>query len=222
MLRKVLMLLSFCVLFTIGAFAQGDSDKSKANDTKTSASESSTKPAAFRPTKDQIKKGQEILIREKLWNGEATGVYGDCRPAISAYQKQNGLTQNGKFDKPTLAKMGIPLTDKQRGVESSDPKSSKSSSSSSEAKHTPPFRATDDQIKALQTKLKEAKLFAGEVNGERSEELKESIRKFQDKNGLKVTGTINAVTLEKAGVALTDKQKAAASGDKSSDKGKED
>lgn len=212
MLRKILLVLSVMVLFAVGIYAQDDAAASAKKETSASTSDAPAKPAAFRPTKDQIKKGQEILIAQKLWDGEATGIYGECRPAIKAYQKANGLEQTGKFDKPTLAKMSIPLTDKQKGIASSSGSSSSKASSSSSSSEGPkrpgPFQASKEQITALQTKLKEAKLFSGEADGERSDELKEAVKKYQDTNGLKATGGINGATLEKMGIALTDKQKA--------------
>jgi peptidoglycan hydrolase-like protein with peptidoglycan-binding domain len=228
MFKKIFLVLSVCVLFVASAWAQDEPSKSEKADksTSSSASESSSKPAAFRPTKDQIRKGQEVLIAKKLWNGEATGIYGESRPAIKEYQKQNGLDQNGKFDKATLTKMGIALTDKQKGVEShSDSKASmtKDSSSSSDGPKRPaPFQATKEQITALQEKLKGAKMFTGAADGERSDELKDAVRKYQDANGLKSTGGINAATLEKAGIALTDKQKANVAAQKAYDAGKKD
>lgn len=227
MFKKILLVLSVCIFFAVGVFAQDDSKTAK-TETKATTSESS-KPAAFRPTKDQIRKGQEILIEKKLWSGEATGVYGDCRPAIKDYQKQNGLEQTGKFDKATLTKMGIALTDKQKGGDSgSESKSTTKSSTSSKdsssegPKRPAPFQASKDQIAALQTKLKEAKLFSGAADGERSDELKEAVKKYQEANGLKSTGGINAATLEKAGIALTDKQKANVAAQKAYDEGKKD
>jgi len=223
MLKKILLVLSVVVLFAAGIYAQGDTKSTKMEETKASTSETASKPAAFRPSKDQIRKGQEILIKQKLWDGEATGVYGECRPAIKAYQKTNGLEQTGKFDRPTLAKMNIPLTDKQKGIEPSESSSKKSSTSASdEPKRPAPFQATKEQITSLQKKLKEAKLFSGEANGERSDELKESVKKYQDANGLKATGGINAATLEKMGIALTDKQKANVAAQKAYDAGKKD
>ena len=39
---------------------------------------------------------------------------------------------------------------------------------------------------------------------------RDSLKKFQETSELKVTGTLNAMTLEKMGIALTDSQKAAA------------
>ena len=74
-------------------------------------------------------------------------------------------------------------------------------------KRPAPFTANKEQITTIQTKLKAAKLFAGEANGERSDDLKEAIKKYQTDNALKSTGGINAATLEKMGIALTDKQK---------------
>jgi peptidoglycan hydrolase-like protein with peptidoglycan-binding domain len=217
MLRKVLLILSAAILFTAGIFAQ----EGPANDKKemsASTSDSATKPASFRPSKDQIKKGQEILIKQKLWDGEATGIYGECRPAIKAYQKANSLEQTGKFDKPTLAKMNIGLTDKQKGIEST---SASSDPKSDGPKRPAPFQATKDQITTLQTKLKEAKLFSGQADGERSDELKDAVKKYQDKNGLNATGGINAATLEKMGIALTDKQKANVAAQKAYSSGKD-
>lgn len=224
MLRKILLVLSAAVLFAAGVYAQEGAATTK-KETSASTSDAPAKTTAFRPTKDQIKKGQEILIKQKLWDGEATGIYGECRPAIKAYQKANGLDQNGKFDKPTLAKMNIPLTDKQKGMDSSSGASSSNSSKTSSSdtpKQTTIFRATKEQIKALQIKLKEAKLFTGEADGERSDELRAAVKKYREANGLTAGDGINAATLEKAGIALTDKQKESSTVQKKDDKGKED
>ena len=75
-------------------------------------------------------------------------------------------------------------------------------------KRPAPFTANKDQIMALQKSLKDAKMFSGDANGERSDDLKDAVKKYQEANTLKVTGGINAAVLEKAGIALTDKQKA--------------
>jgi peptidoglycan hydrolase-like protein with peptidoglycan-binding domain len=75
-------------------------------------------------------------------------------------------------------------------------------------KRGPVFRATKDQIKEAQTLLKGRSLYAGEITGKLSDDTRASLRKFQEAEGLKVTGTLNRVTLEKMNIALTDKQKA--------------
>jgi len=222
MIKKLLLLASALFIFASFASAQGSTTGTTAAATST---EKPAKPPAFRATKDQIRQGQEILVKEKLYTGEATGVYGDSRPAIKAYQKANGLEENGKFDRATLEKMGIALTDKQKQTPATSgafvapgdvagmkvKKTEKEPAAKSTAdgpKRPAPFQANKDQITALQTKLKDAKMFNGEANGERSDELKDAIKKYQEANGLKVTGGVNAATLEKMGIALTDAQKA--------------
>jgi len=75
-------------------------------------------------------------------------------------------------------------------------------------KRGPVFRATKDQIKQAQTLLKERSLYAGEVTGKLGDDTRASLRKFQEAEGLKVTGTLNRVTLEKMNITLTEKQKA--------------
>ncbi len=207
MIRKILILLSALFVFSIFAVAQAPTPTPAATKATT------TKSATFRPTKDQIKQGQTLLIKEKLWTGEATGVYGESRTAIKAYQKANGLDENGKFDRVTLDKMGIALTDSQKGIASTKPsKDTKppkttSATTTDGPKRPAPFTANKDQITALQKVLIAGKMFTGEANGDRSDALKDAVKKYQEANTLKVTGGINAAVLEKAGIALTDKQK---------------
>ena len=74
-------------------------------------------------------------------------------------------------------------------------------------KRGPIFRATKDQIKQAQTLLKGRSLYAGEVTGKLSDDTRASLRKFQEAEGLKVTGTLNRATLEKMNITLTEKQK---------------
>ena len=71
-----------------------------------------------------------------------------------------------------------------------------------------PFRANADQIKAAQKILKDGTMYSGEESGKLDDPTREGLGKYQDANALKVTKTLNAVTLEKMGIALTDAQKA--------------
>lgn len=79
---------------------------------------------------------------------------------------------------------------------------------SSNANRRPIFRANADQIKQAQAILKQRNLYAGEQTGKLDNATRTGLKEFQKAEGLKVTGTLNKVTLEKMGVALTDKQKA--------------
>jgi len=79
--------------------------------------------------------------------------------------------------------------------------------SNSNSTRKPIFRATADQIKQAQAIIKQRGFYAGEQTGKLDTETRAGLKKYQAAEGLKVTGTLNKVTLEKMGVALTEKQK---------------
>ena len=76
------------------------------------------------------------------------------------------------------------------------------------ANRAPIFRATKDQIKQAQAILKQRNFYSGEQTGKLDDATRAGLKAYQKAESLKVTGTLNKVTLEKMGVALTDKQKA--------------
>jgi peptidoglycan hydrolase-like protein with peptidoglycan-binding domain len=80
--------------------------------------------------------------------------------------------------------------------------------STTNANRRPIFRATTDQIKQAQAILKQRTFYAGEETGKLDDATRAGLKKYQEAEGLKVTGTLNKVTLEKMAIALTDKQKA--------------
>jgi peptidoglycan hydrolase-like protein with peptidoglycan-binding domain len=75
------------------------------------------------------------------------------------------------------------------------------------AKRGPIFRATKEQINQAQAILKERGFYAGEQLGKLDDATRDGLRKYQQAEGLKVTGTLNKVTLEKMNIGLTEKQK---------------
>jgi peptidoglycan hydrolase-like protein with peptidoglycan-binding domain len=75
-------------------------------------------------------------------------------------------------------------------------------------KRGPVFRATKDQIKQAQEILKRRGFYAGDSTGKLDTATRGGLKKYQEAEGLKVTGTLNAATLQKMSVVLTDKQKA--------------
>lgn len=79
-------------------------------------------------------------------------------------------------------------------------------------KRGPVFRATKEQIKLAQGILKQRGLYAGEATGKLDPDTRGGLRKYQEAEGLKVTGTLNRITLEKMSIVLTDKQKAIPAG----------
>ena len=52
-------------------------------------------------------------------------------------------------------------------------------------------------------------MYAGDETGKLDDPTRDGLKKYQEAKGLKVTGTLNQVTLDKMGIALTDKQKGA-------------
>jgi peptidoglycan hydrolase-like protein with peptidoglycan-binding domain len=83
--------------------------------------------------------------------------------------------------------------------------SSKNSNASKPRK--PVFRATKDQINQAQAILKQRAFYGGEQTGKLDTETRAGLKKYQEAEGLKVTGTLNKITLEKMNIALTEKQK---------------
>jgi len=75
------------------------------------------------------------------------------------------------------------------------------------SKRGPIFRATKDQINQAQAILKERGFYSGEQIGKLDDATREALRKYQQAERLKVTGTLNRLTLEKMNIALTEKQK---------------
>jgi peptidoglycan hydrolase-like protein with peptidoglycan-binding domain len=74
-------------------------------------------------------------------------------------------------------------------------------------KRGPVFRATKEQINQAQAILKSRGFYGGEQIGKLDEATRDGLRKYQQAEGLKITGTLNKLTLEKMNIALTEKQK---------------
>ena len=74
-------------------------------------------------------------------------------------------------------------------------------------KRGPVFRATKDQINQAQAILKQRGFYGGEQIGKLDDATRDGLRKYQQAEGLKVTGTLNKITLEKMNIELTEKQK---------------
>ena len=213
-MSRIFLLISLSLLLTIAGLAQESASGPSSNST---ASAKTTKKApVFRPTKDQIIQVQIKLKEKKLYAGDASGKYNDeTRAGIKSFQKDNGLKETGTLNRATLEKFEVELTASQKEIPVSQnsfaaaetEKTSEASTKSSKNK-APIFRATVDQIKAAQKVFKEISMYSGDESGKLNDDTRNGLKKYQDENGVKVTGTLNAATLEKMGIPLTDKQKA--------------
>src|SRR5689334_841720 len=81
------------------------------------------------------------------------------------------------------------------------------SGASGPTKRSPVFRASKDQIEQMQAILRLRNFYAGEKTGNLDEATREGLRKYQEAEGLKVTGAPNKTTFERMNIPLTDKQK---------------
>lgn len=197
---KHLLLVILASLF-LGAstFAQTNAQKS------TSSAQVSARKPIFRATKEQITQVQRMLKVPE--SGSMDDLF---RIEIKKYQASNGLKATGTLNRATLEKMGVALTDAQKAIPV-DPKSFASADSNKSTRRGPVFRATKEQVTAAQTLLKNRGLLNSEPTGKLDPETRSALRAYQESNGLKATGTLNAATLEKMGIALTEKQRENAS-----------
>ncbi|MEA2176197.1 MAG: putative peptidoglycan binding domain [Blastocatellia bacterium] len=96
----------------------------------------------------------------------------------------------------------------QGGSMQANTSSSSSTQNSNAKKRGPIFRANKEQVKQAQAILKQKGFYTGEQTGRLDDETRAGLKKYQAAENIKVTGTLNRVTLEKMNITLTDKQKA--------------
>lgn len=90
---------------------------------------------------------------------------------------------------------------------SNNASSSSAKSANSTKKRGPVFRANKEQVKQAQTILKQRGFYTGETTGKLDADTRAALKKYQQAENIKVTGTLNKLTLEKMNITLTDKQK---------------
>ncbi len=198
-MKKILLFLTVLLLVSVSINAQTDT----AGKTSTAqTTEEKPKKQIFRANKEQVSQAQKIL---KVT--ESGKLDDESRAAIKKYQAENGLKATGTLNRATLEKMSIELTDKQKEVPVSPSSFAKTDAGgTTEKKKRPPvFRANKEQVMQAQKMLKITE------SGKLDDLTRDGLKKYQAENGLKVTGTLNKLTLEKMGIALTDKQKENAS-----------
>jgi len=104
----------------------------------------------------------------------------------------------------TLSLLCLVTTASSRAMAQNSPSTSAAKTSK---KRGPVFRATKDQINQAQALLKSKGFYGGEQIGKLDDATREGLRRYQQAEGLKVTGTLNKLTLEKMNIPLTEKQK---------------
>lgn len=215
-MKRMIFVVLVVLAFAVSATAQSST---QAKETPGSASAAAGGPSAkpkrqiFRATKEQIKQAQTMLKTSNLYSGEPSGSLDETtRASIRGYQKMHNLRVTGTLNRATLEKMGIELTESQKAIPVSESAAASGSGAAADDSGKPKrtiFRATKEQIADAQQILKSGNMYSGEATGKLDEDTRAALKKYQEANGLKVTGTLNQATLEKMGIALTDKQKEA-------------
>ena len=95
-----------------------------------------------------------------------------------------------------------------QNANSTSPANSSAANANTPKKRGPVFRATKDQIKQAQAILKQRSFYTGEQTGKLDDDTRAGLKLYQKAESLKVTGTLNKITLEKMNITLTEKQKA--------------
>jgi len=211
-MKKLFVLALFPLVLSVSIVAQNGPNATTAAMTKPATTDKPKRGPIFRPTKDQIKEVQSILKDKKLYAGDASGAYNDAtREGIKGFQKDNGLKQTGTLNRATLEKFGVGLTDAQKAIPVSQGSydTGSTTKATTTTKKATIFRATKNQITAAQKILKDRSFYTGDTTGKLDDATRDGLKKYQDATGIKVTGTLNQITLDKMGIALTDKQKAA-------------
>lgn len=195
-MKKTLLILTLLTLFCIPIYTQTHANNSVS--AAAAQSEAIPKRSVFRPTKEQIKQAQEKLSASGVYSGPSDGRYNDdFRAALKTFQESSQLEVTGKLDEATVLKLGIELTDRQKGIDTDDSKPKRSV-----------FRPSRDQIESAQRILKESGGYSGAETGRYNKEFRTAIREYQSENGLKRKGSLNRATLEKMGIELTEAQAA--------------
>ena len=200
------LLVSLLSVAALSAQGQTSTTSDTAAESKTSAK----RGPVFRANKEQVTAAQAMLKKKGMYAGEATGKLDDpTRDAIKSYQQGNGLRATGTLNRATLEKMGIELTEKQKEIPASANSYASASKSTDGKPRRAVFRATKEQIIEAQKLLRSGGMYSGEETGKLDDTTREGLKKYQEAKGLKATGTLNQSTLEKMGIALTDRQKGA-------------
>lgn len=203
-MKKLMYAIFASLLFGISINAQ--TTPTATGTTPAARTETKPKRQNFRANKEQIAQAQKMLKVAESGKMDA-----ETKTAVKTYQGENGLRKSGSLNRATLEKMNIALTDAQKEIPISASSyvmvKTSAAGSTEPKKRGPVFRATKEQIMEVQNMLKGKQMYAGDATGKLDDATREGIRKYQTANGVKMTGTLNKETLEKMGVALTDRQK---------------
>jgi len=171
----------------------------KANDTAGNTGSSSSGAAADELKKgdrgDAVKQLQKRLKELGYYKSYVDGDFGnETVAAVKAFQKKNGLYQDGVAGSQTMKKLNASNAVKADGTVEG---SSSTSGSTSTEDGTLKKGSQGAAVKLLQKRLKELGYYKSYVDGDYGNETVTAVKNFQRKNGLTVDGVAGSQTLNK-------------------------
>ena len=168
------------------------------------APKSSTPISNSRETLELGSEGSEVRqLQQKLkdlgyLSGSVDGKFGIAtEAAVIAFQKNNGLTADGKAGTATLNKLYSGTAQRFNGTQSNLDNSSSGRDTSGIASTgyiTLENGSSGDQVTALQKRLKETGYYNGNVDGKFGDSTEAAVRAFQMRNNLTVDGKAGPAT----------------------------
>ena len=137
-----------------------------------------------------VKELQQRLKELGYYNYGIDSSYGDRTvEAVKAFQKKNGLTQDGVAGASTLKKLNS----------SSAVPAKETDTKKEETKDDGSLRkgSKGDAVKAVQQRLKELGFYSSSCDGDYGDRTVTAVKAFQKKNGLTQDGVVGATTLKK-------------------------
>ena len=141
-------------------------------------------------TGDLVYEIQDRLMKLGYYSGNVTGHYGEkTAAAVKLFQQKNGLSATGNADTATVSLILY-------GQTSSADSASTSETTAGTADSTT-YRKGDQSevIYEMQSCLRSLKLYSGDLTGHFGSKTKDAVMTFQRKNGLTVSGDLNAETV---------------------------
>ena len=136
---------------------------------------------------DAVKKVQQRLKELGYYSYGCDGNYGErTATAVKAFQKMNGLTQDGVVGKTTLNKLNSTSAIPAKGADVS-----------LNSNQTLQRGDSGAQVKALQKRLKELGYYTSSLDSDYGLRTATAVSNFQRANGLTVNGIANSTTIKK-------------------------
>ena len=186
---------TYQVLFSDSALPKGTTPTPAVSETPAPAGEGSGSSSFWvtmrqGDTGDNVTQLQEMLIELGYLSGKADGTYGDKTvEAVKAFQKNNGLTDDGAAGEETQKKLFS-------GTAKAAGSAAKKETATAAPDETLKRGSTGSAVKALQNRLIQLGYLTGKADGVYGVNTYKAVVAFQKANALKADGVAGSKTME--------------------------